>query len=202
MDLKTLETYNKLAAKYSDDWLSQPAPIEIHEIVRAHFKKGAPTVDIGCGSGRDVAWLNNEGYPCLGYDGSDGLLSEARKRFPQFQFLKSLLPKLTEIPDGSYDNVACETVMMHLPEGEQLEAFQNLLRVVKPGGVLHLSWRFPEIDHEASRDENHRLYAPVNAQALIDYASQVNAEILEYKTALSASTGRKISHLVLKTKFT
>ena len=37
-------------------------------------------VDIGCGSGREVAWLNASGFPAAGFDASEGLLAEARAR--------------------------------------------------------------------------------------------------------------------------
>ena len=38
-------------------------------------------VVIGCGSGREVAWLNATGFPAVGFDASEGLLKEACQRY-------------------------------------------------------------------------------------------------------------------------
>ena len=54
---------------------------------RRFFRPGRPTADIGCGSGREVAWLSAHGFPAVvGYDPSTGLLSQARARYPHLTF--------------------------------------------------------------------------------------------------------------------
>lgn len=55
MDPKTLEAYSKAANAYSKDWLTQPAPTDMYELLNRYFITGGSTADIGCGNGRGKA---------------------------------------------------------------------------------------------------------------------------------------------------
>jgi trans-aconitate methyltransferase len=114
MDEATLTAYDHAAKTFADEWAAQPSPTDLQAVVRQFFIPGSPTVDIGCGSGRDAAWLNANGYPTRGFDASEGLLAEARQRYPDVEFTKAVLPGLDGIADGSFANILCETVIMHL----------------------------------------------------------------------------------------
>ena len=63
MDRSTLAAYDKDAASFAREWHEQPAPVDLQDIVGRFFVKGGATADIGCGSGREGAWLNANGYP-------------------------------------------------------------------------------------------------------------------------------------------
>ena len=56
MDEATLKAYDRDASGIATEWAEQPPPADLHAIVRRFFVLGA-TADIGCGSGRDAAWL-------------------------------------------------------------------------------------------------------------------------------------------------
>ena len=86
MDRQTLAAYDHDAATFAKDWHAQPAPVDLQETVTRFFIRGGCTADIGCGSGREVAWLNASGFPAVGFDASDGLLAEARSRYPGLKF--------------------------------------------------------------------------------------------------------------------
>jgi SAM-dependent methyltransferase len=113
MDPRTLATYDHEAPAYAAEWHAQPAPSDMHALIRQFFRPG-PTADIGCGSGRDIAWLDENGFPATGYDASEGLLAEARRLHPGVRFFSASLPTLDGIGDGIFTNVLCETVIMHL----------------------------------------------------------------------------------------
>src|ERR1700678_3732465 len=144
MDDTTLNAYDRDANNFADDWESQPPPTDLHAVVQKFFIPGGCTADIGCGSGRDAAWLDANGYPATGFDASEGLLSEARKRHPQLQFTTAILPDLDGIAEGSFTNVLCETVIMHLEPKAITSAVERLLSILVSGGVLYLSWRVTE----------------------------------------------------------
>jgi trans-aconitate methyltransferase len=97
---------------FADEWAAQPPPTDL-AVVRQFFIPGT-TADIGCGSGRDAAWLNENGYPTRGFDASEGLLAEAQRRYPHIEFTKAILPDLDGLAESSFANVLCETVIMHL----------------------------------------------------------------------------------------
>jgi len=141
MDQHTLAAYDLDAADFAAQWHDQPAPRDLHALVGRFFRPG-PTADIGCGSGREVAWLAAHGFPVVaGYDASTGLLSEARARYPHLTFGTAALPDLAGIPDGSFDNVLCETVIMHLAADAIAPSVERLMAILRSGGVLYLSWR-------------------------------------------------------------
>ncbi len=115
------------------------------------------TADVGSGSGREVAWLAANGFDAVGYEPSRGLREEAQRRYPALAFAAAALPELAGIADASFDNVLCETVLMHLDAAEIEPAVTRLLSIVKPGGTLYLSWRVTEGTDQ--RDPQGRLYA-------------------------------------------
>jgi SAM-dependent methyltransferase len=196
MDQLTLAAYDADPRKYSRDWLEQPDPEEIHASVRGYFRPGGATADIGSGCGREVDWLNRHGWPSTGYEPSAGLRAEAMRLFPAYNFVDQSLPALAGIPAGHFDNVLCETVLMHLPAGEQLPAIDNLLRILRPGGVLRLSWRAGKDGN--TRDAAGRLYEPVDGDA-VKTRMEENGAILLDQGARSGASGALI-HYVLANK--
>src|SRR5260370_2955 len=67
MDDATLSAYDRDAKVFADDWDAQPPPIDLHAVVGQFFIRG-PTADVGCGSGRDAAWLSARGFPTTAFD--------------------------------------------------------------------------------------------------------------------------------------
>ena len=194
MDRRTLAAYDSDAAAYARDWHEQPAPVDLHDIIRRFFIKGGATADIGCGSGREVAWLNTNGYPAVGFDASAGLLAEARSRYPHLTFAHAELPELTGIASAAYDNVLCETVIMHLDRAQIAPSVRRLLDIVKPDGILYLSWRVT--DDADVRDAHGRLYAAFDA-SLVRAELSAATPVLD-EEVVSASSGKKIHRIVVR----
>lgn len=62
MDKKTFEAYAKNAKSYSQEWLLQPEPSDMYQLLKTYFIPQGRTADIGCGNGRDTNWLIENGY--------------------------------------------------------------------------------------------------------------------------------------------
>ncbi len=93
------------------------APASLERLYRTNgsfFHPGAPSADIGCGSGRDTAWLEAHGYPAVGYDATEPMLAQARARYAEIPFIRSALPDLDGVGEEAYANVLCSAVLMHL----------------------------------------------------------------------------------------
>jgi SAM-dependent methyltransferase len=193
MDRSTLATYDKDAAAFAKDWHEQPTPADLQEIIFRFFIENGATADIGCGSGREVAWLNASGFPAVGFDASEGLLAEARKRYPKFTFTHAELPDLSGIAAASYDNVLCETVIMHLAPELIAPSVRRMLDIVKPGGIFYLSWRVTDADQ---RDERGRLYAAFDVLLVLAELSGVT--LLLNEQVVSESSGKKIHRIVAR----
>jgi SAM-dependent methyltransferase len=195
MDLATLAAYQAGATKFAALWHAQPAPDDLHTAVTRFFQPGR-TADIGCGSGREVGWLWRRGFPAVGYDPSQCLLDEARARYPDLTFASSALPDLAEVPAGHWDNVLCETVIMHLARNQIGPAVARLMAILRPGGTLYLSWR---VTHGADqRDAHGRLYTAFDKELVV--AALGDAPILLDEETVSASSGKAIHRIVARRK--
>jgi SAM-dependent methyltransferase len=190
-DQATLAAYNHDAAAFAEDWETQPAPTDLHAIVRRFFQPG-PTADIGCGSGRDTAWLNAHGYPARGFDVSEGLLAEARRRHPGLVFTQATLPALAGV-DGPFANILCETVIMHLDPALVTPSVQRMLSLLATGGTLYLSWRVEGADR---RDPHGRLYAAFDPGLVLEALKP--AAILLDEEVGSVSSGKLIRRIVAR----
>ncbi|MGY3488509.1 SAM-dependent methyltransferase [Bradyrhizobium sp. USDA 4011] len=194
MDRATLAAYDKDAAAFAQDWHEQPTPRDLQEIVARFFIKGGATADIGCGSGREVAWLNANGFPAEGFDASEGLLTEARARYPTLRFTRAELPELSGIAANSFDNVLCETVIMHLDPALIAPSVRRMFELVKPGGIFYLSWRVTRGDD--ARDAHGRLYAAFDTGLV--RAELAAAELLLDAEVVSASSGKVIHRIAAR----
>jgi len=194
MDRDTIAAYDVAAAAYAADWHGQPPPSDLHDIVGRYFR-GGRTADIGCGSGREVGFLAAAGFDVTGYDASDALLREARRRYPGLRFERAMLPALDGVAAAAFDNVLCETVIMHLPQAEVVPAVRRLAALLKPAGVLYLSWRVTE--RADARDGAGRLYTAFDAAPVRDALAGTAALLLDER-ATSASSGKVIHRIVAR----
>jgi SAM-dependent methyltransferase len=194
MDAPTLRAYERDAARYADDWSAQPPPDDLYALLARCFAPG-PTADVGCGAGRDTAWLAAHGFDARGFDASEALLAQARARHPGIAFARATLPALDGVARGAWQNVLCETVLMHLDPAEVAPATRSLRALLRPGGTLYLSWRVTA--GESTRDAAGRLYAAFDPQA-VRAALETGDETLLDREDVSASSGKRIHRLVVR----
>jgi SAM-dependent methyltransferase len=194
LDRSTLAAYDRDAAAFASDWHEQPPPADLHDIVKRFFIKGGATVDVGCGSGREVAWLNASGFPARGFDASEGLLAEARARYPDLAFAHAQLPDLRGIAADTFDNVLCETVIKHLDRVQIAPSVRRMFEIAKPGGILYLSWRVTRgLDQ---RDRHGRLYTAFVASLVL--AELATATILLDEEVVSISSGKAVHRILAR----
>jgi SAM-dependent methyltransferase len=193
MDQQTLAAYDREAASFAADWDAQPTATDLQGAVLKFFSLG-PTADIGCGSGRDTAWLAQNGFAAVGFDYSEGILAEARRLHPGIEFRRATLPGLEGIADSSFTNVLCETVIMHLEPAAIPAAVRRLVAILKSGGTLYLTWRVSE--DAGSRDKHGRLYAAFDAALVLNELKA--AHVLLDEQSLSASSGKLIRRIVAR----
>ena len=194
MDRPTVAAYDAHAAAYAADWLAQDAPEDIYALLRAHFAPG-PTADVGCGAGRDTAWLAANGFEARGFDASPGLLAQARAAHPSLRFDEAALPELAGIERGAYRNVLCETVIMHLPAAQIGASVRSLLALLQRGGTLYLSWRVT--DDADARDPAGRLYAAFD-KSLVTRELAADDAILHDEERVSVSSGKRVHRLIVR----
>ena len=114
---------------------------------KLEISEGSLVLDMGCGEGRHTIGLFVEKkINAFGFDLSLDDLNIARSRLDDFTAQSSSnsvcvfgVSDINNMPfqDGSYDSVICSEVLEHVPVPE--ESIKELIRVLKPGGVLALS---------------------------------------------------------------
>ena len=194
MDAGTLAAYDSGAPAYAAEWLGQEPPADMYALLRAHFTPG-PTADVGCGAGRDTAWLAANGFDARGFDASDGLLAEARAAYLSLRFDHATLPELDGVERAAFQNVLCETVVMHLAAAQIDPAVRSLLALLRPGGTLYLSWRVT--DTADRRDPAGRLYAAFDKSVVTDALAPGDV-ILHDEERVSVSSGKRVQRLVVR----
>lgn len=192
-DKTTIDAYDQNATSFADDWETQPSPDDLYALIKHYFSPG-PTADIGCGSGRDAAWMHANGFDVTGYDASPGLVDQARLRHPQLPFMPSALPELAGIPSNRYRNVLCETVIMHLESAQITAATQRLLDILERHGTLLLTWRVT--DGPSQRDKHRRLYAAFDP-SLIRNACVGHTLLLDEEGS-NVSSGKRVHRIVVR----
>ena len=193
-DAGTLAAYDADAAGYAADWLAQDAPEDMYALLRTHFAPGL-TADVGCGAGRDTAWLAAHGFDARGLDASAGLLAQARAAHPGLRFEQASLPALDGVKRGTFRNVLCETVIMHLQPAQVSPSVRSLLSLLAPGGTLYLSWRVT--DGASTRDGAGRLYAAFDEALVTDALAPGDAILLD-EERVSVSSGKRIRRLIVR----
>jgi SAM-dependent methyltransferase len=193
MDRETIAAYDRDAALFAADWDAQPTATDLQAAVLKSFSPGL-TADIGCGSGRDTAWLVQNGFAAVGFDYSEGILAEARRLHPGIELRRAALPELDGIANGSFVNVLCETVIMHLEPVDIPAAVRRLVAILKSGGVLYLTWRVTA--QHSNRDKHGRLYAAFDPAAVLNELKP--AQVLLDEQSDSASSGKLVRRIVAR----
>jgi SAM-dependent methyltransferase len=135
----------------------------------AAFKPKSKLLDIGCGSGRDLALLARIGHECFGIDATPEFVTLSQSLHPELKdkVLHACLPNLEPPFGGDFDSVLCSAVLMHIPESELVQAALSIKRCLKMHGRLLYSVPSKRLDAVTeNRDVNGRLFVPDQSDRL------------------------------------
>jgi SAM-dependent methyltransferase len=172
MDSKTLDYYKANAKELAQRYESTASSLATH--FPSAFVPGGRVLDIGCGSGRDLAELHKLGFHPYGLDGTNELVSLAQILHPELKgrVIQGFLPEF-DIPfGGEFDGVVCCAVLMHIQPTELFNAALAIKRCLKVNGRLLISVSTQRSDvGKSERDANGRLfktYAPGFLQLIFE----------------------------------
>jgi SAM-dependent methyltransferase len=127
------------------------APVEavvrtVAYYLRAKFPEGEPGdlefLEMGCGAGPNLVWLAKRGIRVSGVDISPTALELCRRNLSHEGLgdrIGTLLEgSVTSLPfaDSRFDGIIEACVFQHLDREDRAKAFQEVRRLLKPGGVF------------------------------------------------------------------
>lgn len=194
MDKETIDAYNRDSESISQ-LHSTLTPHRIYALIDKYFIKNGATADIGCGIGRDTHWLNQQGYPAMGVDGSEGMLKTARKLYPSNDFVQDYLPRLNHLNNLIFQNILCSAVLMHLNRGDLEIACKALVLHLNKGGFLIISIRNTS---KINKREAGKLYESVNINQFLNHFKESGCEIILHEKNIEASRSLIWHNFVIK----
>ena len=96
--------------------------------------------DVGCGPGRVAAFLADHGLDVIGVDVSRAMLAIARRAHPHIAFEEGRLDALP-IESGVLAGAVYWYSIIHTPPDRLSASFDELARVLMPGGYLLLAFQ-------------------------------------------------------------
>jgi ubiquinone/menaquinone biosynthesis C-methylase UbiE len=154
---ETIARYDQIAHSFAAQWGKLRLDRALETFARLVPEPGR-VLDLGCGPGRDLAFLTELGCRVIGLDASAGMLAEARGAFPSPGLVQAdmrRLPFVTRCFDGVW---ACAS-LLHLPHGVLPLALAEISRVLGgAGSVLYLALKEGVGKRWVTDDQNRRSY--------------------------------------------
>jgi phage repressor protein C with HTH and peptisase S24 domain/SAM-dependent methyltransferase len=174
MDAATVKVYDRHAADFASRY-AQADVTALHRLLLRYLVPGSRVLEIGCGSGRDAAFLAGNGFAVTATDPSPAMLAAARAAVPglalaarsgqhyppAIRFVQAAfpLPAGEASPGEGFDAVTALAVAMHIPDLELFEFAFQVRGLLRAGGtfILSASTGRPGLD-ATGRDPQGRLF--------------------------------------------
>ncbi len=167
MDQSTINFYKdnakQVAARY------ESVVSDLSKYFSESFTTGLKILDIGCGSGRDLAVLHKLDYDCYGVDPTPQFVEIAQEIHPELKdrIIQGGLPDLLVPFSGEFDGVLCSAVLMHIEVDQLPDAAKAIKACLNVGGRLLFSVPSKRLDVVSeNRDQNGRLFISNQANRL------------------------------------
>jgi SAM-dependent methyltransferase len=185
MDTQT--SYDRVADEYvrriSDELKNKPLDRQLLDRFAENVRNLGAACDIGCGPGHVARYLHERGVKICGVDISTEMVERACRLAPGVEFRQGDMMAL-DVPDEAWAGIVAFYSVIHIPRMDVVHALRELRRVLRPGGLLLLSFHIG--DNSIHLDEwwEH--------QVCIDFFFFQSAEMESYLT----SAGFEIEEII------
>jgi tellurite methyltransferase len=164
----------------------QFGPIDIYlfdQLLKGRISPGMRILDLGCGSGRNLVYLLNEGYEVYGVDQD----ARASAWLPAGRFRNETIEQMT-FPDAFADVVISSAVLHFAHDDDHFRAMLDATwRVLKPGGLLFCRLASSiGIESQIAKITGRRFLLPdgserylVDEKLLCDLTEELGGELLD-----------------------
>ena len=184
----TRATYDQIAPSFARVNTEMPENIllaarKFLEILPGNGK----CLDLGCGTGRDVAWFEQKGVDIIGADLSTCMLTQARKITTRPLVQMDMLQ--LGFAEQSFSGIWCNAALLHLPKTEAPQALKEIRRIMCNEGILNLALQ--EGDGEQleinpyEADQGQRFFARYNEPQMTKILTESGFVLLEVTRVFS-----------------
>ena len=147
----TQTSYDAVAAEYAEKFKDEmdDKPFDRDCLDRLAREVGTlgPICDMGCGPGQIARYLHRQGVDTVGVDLSPRMIAEAGRLNPEIPFHQGDMLALPDT-DNSWGGIAAFYCIIHIPREKIVDALREMKRVLKPGGVLLITFHIGDkIEH-------------------------------------------------------
>lgn len=138
---------HEYAEKFKDEMDDKPFDRDCLDQLAREVSELGPICDMGCGPGQIARYLHRKGVKTLGVDLSSKMVAEAQRLNPEIPFHQGDMLSLPD-EDNSWGGIAAFYCIIHIPREQVVDALREMKRVLKPGGVLLVTFHIgTEIKH-------------------------------------------------------
>ena len=138
----TIEYFNEKAQKCFDDAFTITERTNQDRFL-SYLKPGAHILDFGCGSGRDSRYFIDKGFEVTCTDGSENMAKLAE----EYLGIPVHVMEFNDLHDeDAYDGIFASASIMHIEYKEIEELFPKMIRAMKKGGILYVSFKYGDND--------------------------------------------------------
>jgi ubiquinone/menaquinone biosynthesis C-methylase UbiE len=139
--------YDRIADQYArrmfDELQHKPLDCRLLDRFAESVRHEGVACDLGCGPGHVAHYLHGRGIEVCGMDLSPGMIQCARRLNPGIEFHRGDMRALP-VKDNAWTGIAAFYAIVNLPSGDLVQALQEMMRVLLPGGRLLLSFHIGE----------------------------------------------------------
>jgi SAM-dependent methyltransferase len=140
-------SYDRVADEYVrhiyDELRHKPLDRQLLDRFADGMRGAGLVCDLGCGPGQVARYLHEHGAAVCGVDLSPGMVERARQLNPGIEFRLGDMRSL-DVPDGAWAGIAAFYAIVNLPPAELAQALREMWRVLRPGGLLLLTFHIGE----------------------------------------------------------
>jgi SAM-dependent methyltransferase len=144
---KVAEVYDAVAIEYAEKFCGEHEKKPMDREILYRFSQEVagkkPIWDFGCGPGQTTQYLRNLGIEISGLDLSEKLIEHANISHPGITFRKGNILDL-EFKGESIAGIVAFYAIVHFTQDQLRQAFREIFRVLKPGGVFLFTYHIGE----------------------------------------------------------
>lgn len=183
---KLADTYNKIADDYARDHENDTWDDDFLNFFCEALFQDAKVLDLGCGPGVETKKLSLRGFDMQGFDISESLLKIAREKLPPATYVKGDMLRGLPYDESSFDGVFAKASLLHVPKESIEIVLKEILRILKPGGVLHIAVKQGDDEKEITENdygyEYKRFFSYWRPEELQKLFQQHNLKVLKQDT--------------------